>query len=164
MAYKVADGELTGRIVYLDCLDLVMGEPHRYYECRLNTSVNLIKNIVNAYSLSIRFATNLSLCYKSSSDDEFIKIDLSLPECDSSEIYITLKDIESHIIKTIINYDIINNTNIMYQLNHLDLFDVRCIIDAKDHRIEIFKSTREYIDHYKPLNHINFDIDVGTKL
>lgn len=161
MEYKVTDDELKGRIIYLDCLDLVLNESKRYYECRLNKSVNIIKNIVNAYSLSIKLANSLSLYYKSSNDDDFIKIDLSLPEiCDSSEIYVTLKDIESHIIKTIINYDIINNTNIMYQLNHLDLFDARCIIDVKEHRIEIFKTTRDYIDYHKPLIHIHFDISV----
>lgn len=150
MAYKLINSnriysELYDRVTYLDFLDLLANEPYRYYEYRLNKFINLIKNIAN----------NLSLYFKSSSD-EFIKINLSLPEiCDSSEIYVTLKDIESHIIKTIINYVIINNTNIMYQLNHLDLFDARCIIDAKDHRIEIFKTTHEYIDYHKPLKHIH---------
>jgi hypothetical protein len=162
MAYKVAGDSLIDRITYLD---LVADEPYRYYEYRLDKSIFIIKNILNVYLISIRFATDLSLCYKSSGDNEFIKIDLSLPECGQSEIYVTLKDIESHIIKSIINYDIINDTNIMYQLNHLDLFNTRCIVDTKKHQIEIFESTREYLDYHKPLNHIHLDISVDrTKL
>lgn len=156
MAYKIADDVLKNRIIYLDYLDFLSNEPYRYYEYRLDKSVNAIKNIASVYSLSIKFANNLSLFFKLS-NGKFIKIDLSLPECGSSDIYVTIKDIELHIIKSINNYDFSNNTNIMDQLNQLDLFDARCIIDIKEHRIEIFKSTHEYIDYHKPLKHIHLD-------
>lgn len=157
MAYKVAGDVLRDRMKYLNFLG---NNPYRYLEYKLDTATSPIKNIVNVYLLSIGFATNLSLCYKLSSDDEFIKINISLPECGCSDIYVNRECIEHHIIKSINDYDTKNNTNIMDQLSQLNLFDARCIVDIKKPRIEIFKSTQEYLDYHKPLNHIYLDIHV----
>ena len=168
MAYKVAGlnhiyNGLKDRMTYLHFLG---DEPYRYLEYRLDNFISSIKNIINIYILLIGYATDLKLCYKLAIYDEFIKIDLSLPECDlSSDIYVSLEFIESHIIKSINNHDINNNTNIIDQLNQLDSLYPRCIIDTKTHQIEIFESTREYINYHEPLNHIYFDISVDrTKI
>lgn len=168
MAYKVIDSiifynRLKNRIVYLNVLG---DKPYRYLEYRLDSFISTIKNIINVYLLLIEYATNITLCYKSSICDEFIKIDLSLPECDlSSDTYVSPEFIESHIIKSINNHDINNNTNIMDQLNQLDSVYPRCIIDTKKHQIEIFESSRGYIDYHNPLKHIQLGIKVDrTKI
>lgn len=155
MAYKVADDVLIDRLTYLNFLG---NDPYRYLEYRLDITTSPIKNIVNIYLLLIGFATNLSLCYRPSSNDEFIKIDLSLPECGFVDIYVNRESVEHWITKSINDYDINNNSNIMDKLNQLNLFDARCIVDIKKPRIEIFKSTQEYLDYHKPLDYIHFDI------
>lgn len=151
---------LKTRLRYLNFLDSLENDPYRYYEYILDKSVNLTETISFIYYLLITSGNSISLLFKST-NDKFIKIDLSLPEYNSSsEICISLQDIEQHLIKCINDYDTKNNTNIMEQLSQLDLFNAKCIIDTKDQLIEIFKSTREYINYHKPLDHIHLDIHV----
>jgi len=163
MVYKVWDScyicdILKTRLRYLDFLNSSGNDPYRYYEYILDKSVNLTETISFIYYLLITSGNSISLLFKST-NDRFIKIDLSLPEYNSSsEIYISLQDIEQHLIKCINEYDAKNNANIMEQLSQLDLFNARCMIDTKDQLIEIFKSTQEYLDYHKPLGYIHFDI------